>query len=855
MREDRQRKKLEKARQRGAKKRDSLKLKRAERFYPTTKSGLSARQVEERQKEGLVNRRTDTTSKSYPRIIAENVFNFCNTVTIALMILLIAIGAWDYAVSSCIILINIAIGIYQEIKAKRTVDKLSLVGRATCDVVRDGKRTQLPTQELVFEDVYFVAAGAQVPADSTIKDGEIEVDESILTGESRPVRKGAGDRILAGSSVHSGEACCIADRVGADRYIEGVARIAKKIGKPKSKIFSVLDSLIKGISVVLVVLAAVMLIAERVAVGGPWRDTIISVSSSVLGMIPIGMFLLTSTALAVSVLKLSRKHALAQDLYGIEMLASADTLLLDKTGTITDGKLELVDTLTLDDKISAPVLLNTIMKETRDSKSTAMALLRGAGEAECLAVSDVLSFNSARKYSGVTLQDGKTYILGAPDFVGDPQGEVAEFIAASSAKGRRTIMLSEFDGALDAVDRQATRPLFVFALEDTLRDNVKSTLDWFYDSEVDIKIISGDDPVTVGNIAAKAGIRNAGSTFNCNGASDQEIASAAEDTAVFGRISPEQKCAVVKALQAKGHTVAMIGDGVNDVQALKQADCSISFAGANEVARNISRIVLMDNNFLTLPSIVQEGRQVIGNVEKVSALYVMKNIFVMFMTLLFSIVTMATGKSSYPFDTKKMLMIEFFVIGVPTFLFALQPTKARPKGDFLRNILKSSLPAAASLICATGFMLILTAFLDIPGSADEVFAIKATAATYALTMSGFVALVVISMPPDKFRLSVAAVMFCVSLLAAYIDKNFLDGTFLAMETLPAEYIGYIAASMAIGLIALLISRKIAKTVDDKYGDAIQKACDKWGRMTSELFTRKKKKESAPADAEDMRKNE
>lgn len=825
MNEKRANKKIDRARAKHKSKRDSLRLKMAERFSPSPDKGLTSAQVEDRNRAGLVNKKTSTGSKSYLRIVAENVFNFCNTVTIALMILLIAIDAWDYAVSSCIILINIAIGIYQEIKAKRTVDKLSLVGRSVCDVVRDGKRMSVPTQELVLDDIYYVAAGAQVPADSTVEGGEIEVDESILTGESRPVRKRAGDNILAGSTVHSGEARCIADRVGQDRYIEGVARIAKRVGKPKSKIFAVLDSLIKGISVVLVILAAFLLAAERIAVGGPWRDTVIAVSSSILGMIPIGMFLLTSTALAASVLKLSKKHALARDLYGIEMLASADVLLLDKTGTITDGKLELVDTLALDEQISAPVLLNTIMKETKDSKSTAMALLHGAGDAECLAVSDVMSFSSDRKYSAVTLEGGKTYVLGAPDFVGVPDGKVAEFIADSSAKGRRTIMLASFDGAIADINRNKTKPLYVFALEDTLRSNVKTTLDWFYDSEVDIKIISGDDPTTVGNIAAKAGIRNAGNTFNCNGADDAQIAEGAESTAVFGRISPEQKCAVVKALQAKGHTVAMIGDGVNDVQALKQADCSISFAAANEVARNISRIVLMDNNFMTLPSIVQEGRQVIGNVEKVSALYVMKNIFVMFMTLLFAIVTIVKGVSSYPFDTKKMLMIEFFVIGVPTFVFALQPTKARPKGDFLRNILKSSLPAAVSLICATEFMLVLTLFIDVPGTADEAFAIKATAATYALTMAGFVALTVISMPPDKLRLITIALMFGVSLLAAYIDKQFLDGTFLAMETLPVEYIGYIAASTVIGFVTLMAARKVAACIDDRYGERIQRFCD------------------------------
>lgn len=823
MKEIRDLKRLQRARKK--KKHDSHKLKNADRFFPTVEEGLTSAQVGQRIQEGLVNKKTDNSSKSYFRIIFENIFNFCNTISIILVILLIAIGAWDYTISSCIIIINIAIGIGQEIKAKWTVQKLSLVAQSKCDVVRDGKRVNVNTADLVFEDVFYIHAGAQVPVDAVVRSGYIEVDESIISGESRPVHKEAGADILAGSNVHEGEACCIAMRVGKDRYIEGVSKVAKRVSKPKSRIFSVLDSLIKGISVVLVILAGFLLAADRITVGGDWKNTIISVSSSILGMIPIGMFLLTSTALAASVLKLSKKHALAQDLSGIEMLALTDTLLLDKTGTITDGKLELVETVKVGDVESPVDLLNTIMNATHDSKSTALALLQGVGEGEIMPVSDVMSFNSARKYSAVTLEGGATYVLGAPDFVGVPEGKVKEAIAANSSKGRRSILLSRFDGAIADIDKTKTVPCFVFALEDTLRPNIRKTLEWFYENEVDIKIISGDDPETVANIAGKAGLRSSDHAVNCAKLGEDELKKVAADTAVFGRVSPEQKAVIVRQLQCEGRTVGMIGDGVNDVQALKEADCSISFASANDVARNISRIILMDNDFASMPDIVREGRQVIGNIEKVSSLYIMKNIFVMFMTLLYAIITIVTKENSYPFDTKKMLMIEFFVIGVPTFLFALQPTKSRPKGNFLRNVLKSSLSAAIALIVATGFIMIMNGVIDYGVTGEELQQTKAVMATFALTMAGFVCLTVISMPPNKFRIAIIISMFAVSLLAIWADNALMSGTFLGMDFVPMKYAWWIIVSSVIALVVVLVTRWIISSLDKRYGKQIADGVD------------------------------
>ena len=849
-------------RARNKKKNGSRSHKNAERFTPDISKGLDGAVVAQRREDNLVNIKPINRAKSYPRIIFENIFSFCNIVTLFLMLLLVCIGAADYALSSSIIIISMVIGIVQEIKAKQSVEKLSLTVESTCTVIRDGEKREISTKELVLDDVYIAEAGAQVPVDSVIADGYIEVDESILTGESIPVKRTAGESIYAGSIVMEGQAVARADRVGKDCYIESIARAARKVERPKSRIFNSINNFIKVATVILAVLAVILIISERLAAQmddwNSWKDTIITVSSSIIGMIPVGMFVMMSTALAVSVLRLSKHSALPQDLYSVEMLARVDTLLLDKTGTITSGDLEVVDIKTLTEPtVDLRDLMCTFTEATKDKKSTARALDRKFEGGNVLKFTDALSFSSARKYSAVTLEGGKSYLLGAPEYVTVLSEEAKEYLSGQSKLGRRSVLLAQFDGPISEAVPEKTVPLDIFILEDSLRTDVRSTLEWFYKNDVDVKIISGDNPETVSNIAAKTGVFNADKWVNCRGLSKEELEEKAEEGVVFGRVSPDQKRDIVRCLQKKGRTVGMIGDGVNDVKALRESDCSISFGSANEVARNISRIILTDNNFSTLPTIVNEGRSVIGNIEKVSALYIMKNIAIMVLTLAFAIAGFVNPAISYPISTKQLLLLEFFVIGVPSLAFAMQKGNARRvTGNFMRNVLKSALPASLALILSVAIIYPL-GMNGVFAAASETYVVSVTG--MALTVTGFMCLLIISLPPDKFRLIVAAVMFAVSIAAIYADYYLIgswlgpDETFLGMVPLESGAdAGWLALAAAAGTIVNIAALLAGRYIERKYGDRLD---EKLLRLENRLHASRERRRERMKEKDEARKAE
>ena len=849
-------------RARNKKKNGSRSHKNAERFTPDISKGLDGAVVAQRREDNLVNIKPINRAKSYPRIIFENIFSFCNIVTLFLMLLLVCIGAADYALSSSIIIISMVIGIVQEIKAKQSVEKLSLTVESTCTVIRDGEKKEISTKELVLDDVYIAEAGAQVPVDSVIADGYVEVDESILTGESIPVKRTAGESIFAGSIVMEGQAVARADRVGKDCYIESIARAARKVERPKSRIFNSINNFIKVATVILAVLAVILIISERLAAQmddwNSWKDTIITVSSSIIGMIPVGMFVMMSTALAVSVLRLSKHSALPQDLYSVEMLARVDTLLLDKTGTITSGDLEVVDIKTLTEPtVDLRDLMCTFTEATKDKKSTARALDRKFEGGNVLKFTDALSFSSARKYSAVTLEGGKSYLLGAPEYVTVLSEEAKEYLSGQSKMGRRSVLLAQFDGPISEAVPEKTVPLDIFILEDSLRTDVRSTLEWFYKNDVDVKIISGDNPETVSNIAAKTGVFNADKWVNCRGLSKEELEEKAEEGVVFGRVSPDQKRDIVRCLQKKGRTVGMIGDGVNDVKALRESDCSISFGSANEVARNISRIILTDNNFSTLPTIVNEGRSVIGNIEKVSALYIMKNIAIMVLTLAFAIAGFVNPAISYPISTKQLLLLEFFVIGVPSLAFAMQKGNARRvTGNFMRNVLKSALPASLALILSVAIIYPL-GMNGVFAAASETYVVSVTG--MALTVTGFMCLLIISLPPDKFRLIVAAVMFAVSIAAIYADYYLIgswlgpDETFLGMVPLESGAdAGWLALAAAAGTIVNIAALLAGRYIERKYGDRLD---ERLLRLENRLHASRERRRERMKEKDEARKAE
>ena len=807
-------------------KKDSFKLKKAERINASAYFGLTEAQVLDRQKNNLVNKKALDKTKSYTKIILQNTFNFCNSLIIILCIILDIMGYFSYTISSSMIAINIIIGIYQEIKAKWTVQKLSIVKQATCDVIREGKQSNISTDEIVLDDVFILSAGAQVPVDGIILDGAIELDESILTGESRGVKKVKDEKIMAGSYVLAGEAAIRAERVGKDCYIESIANIARKVNKPESKLFTIIDRIIKGFSIALFILGIMLIVASRI-VGDTWGDTLLMSFSSMLGMIPCGMFVVTSTALAQSVLKLTKFNALPQDIYSIEMLAMVDTLLLDKTGTITDGNLEVIDThivrkctLDIDDIKDIVFTMNEVNK---DKKPTAQALNAYCSGANLINSIEALPFSSERKYSAITLDNGKTYILGAPDFISPNNEAVVQYCESKSIEGKRTVLLAEFEGSIDDIDPMSTKPACIFTIEEQLKENITAILEWFRLNDVDIKIISGDNPATVSAIAKKAGVQDAWKMVNCTEVTDDELKELCKETVVFGRVSPEQKVLIVNELKKQKHVVGMVGDGVNDVQALKASDCSISFANANEAARNTSRIVLLDNDFKSMPKIVEEGRRVIGNIEKVSSMYIMKNIFIMVMTFVFSIAMMIAQDSSfgYPFSTKNMLMIEFFVIAIPSFTFALLPNQERSKGKFMRNVTIVSFPAALSMIAAATTIFVLNMCGVIEGQikmGDYVVSL----ASLAVTMAAFICVVFISLPWNKIRLLTVFIAAALAVISAAVDYTYLQGYLLDVE-LPETIhdLLYVLGAVAISYFVNIIFRKIFKELDKTYGDRFE----------------------------------
>jgi len=545
-------------------------------------------------------------------------------------------------------------------------------------------------------------------------------------------------------------------------------------------------------------------------------------------MIPCGMFVVTSTALAQSVLKLTKVNALPQDIYSIEMLAMVDTLLLDKTGTITDGNLEVIDNYIVDNEYSEERIKDivfTMNDVNKDKKATALAINNYCQGANLLSSLEALPFSSDRKYSAITLDNNITYILGAPDFICPGDNKILKYCDTKAIEGRRTLLLAKFNGVIDEIDPVKTEPISIFTIEEKLKENIVEILNWFNNNDVAIKIISGDNPATVSAIAQKAGVKDAWKMVNCSEVSDEELKVLCKDTVVFGRVSPEQKVLIVNELKTQKKVVGMVGDGVNDVKALKASNCSISFANANEAARNCSRIVLLDNDFKSMPKIVEEGRRVISNIEKVSSMYIMKNIFIMVMTFIFSIAMMIfrNPEFGYPFSTKNMLMVEFFVIAIPSFTFALLPNHERSQGKFMRNVICVSFPSAFAMIGAAGFIFILNLCGVIPGEISMGNYVVSLA-SLAMTLAAFVCIVFISLPWNKIRILTIVIAVALAIVSAAVDHTYLNGYLLNVE-LPETGMDwvYVVIATIISWFVNLVFRKFFKVLDAKYGDKVEQS--------------------------------
>ena len=670
---------------------------RTERFNPDPSSGLSDGQVAARVRQNLTNRHDDVKTKPVSKIVRDNIITPFNILNVILAALILIVGSYKNLLFMGVIVCNTVIGIIQEIKAKKTIDKLSIVTAPKARVVRGGHEYAVPVSDIVLDDIILLSSGEQISADCVVADGECEADESLVTGESDPVAKSAGSSLLSGGFIVSGECRAKVEHIGAENYAAKISANAKYVKKPNSEILTWTNRIIKFIGFSIIPIGILLFYKQIFISGQAFKSAVVTTVAALIGMIPEGLVLLTSVVFAVSVVRLALRQALVQELYSVETLARVDTLCLDKTGTITEGSLQVDDIVPLGgiSREAAEEIL-AAMSNTLDDKTPTMNAVKAAAPAppawQC---TYKVPFSSARKWSGVSFGVKGSYLLGAGEFILKGRfDEIRPQAEKYSRRGERVLLLAASGSALTGKSVPADiKPLALVALSDKIRKNARKTLEYFYDQGVDIKVISGDNPLTVSNIAAKAGLKNAGSFIDASALkSDEDIRAAAGRYSVFGRVTPKQKLKLVRALKEKKHTVAMTGDGVNDVPALRESDCSIAMASGSDAARNVSQIVLLNSDFSSMPHIVAEGRRSINNLQRSASLFLVKAIFSAIIAVMFIFL-----RSDYPFQPIQFTLINAVSIGIPSFFLALEPNTERLRGKFILNVIKQSLPGALTM--------------------------------------------------------------------------------------------------------------------------------------------------------------
>ena len=678
--------------------------------------GLTQAQVQQRQQAGWSNLPVEPPGASVQQILAKNVFTYFNLIFFLLAVCVIVVRQWLNLTFLGPVLCNMVIGIVQDLRAKKKLDDLKIMSAPKCRAVRDGQVTELDAAELVRDDIAVFAAGDQICADACVAAGECRVNEALVTGEADEILKKPGDRLLSGSFVVSGTCRARLTHVGADSFVSRLTTEAKQTGsQPQSEMMRSLTNLIKWIGMIVIPLGAVMFIKEYLWLGRDAATAVTSTVGSIVGMIPEGLYLLTSLALVASVLRLANRRTLVHSMDCIETLARVDTLCVDKTGTITEPKMTVDDVVPLQPDRFIVDDVRMIMADyvyAMQADNDTMAALKRyfTGDVRQTALR-ALPFRSAKKYGGVSFHEDETYLLGAPDILLAACPDKERFlpqVEEYSARGCRVLLLAMYDGQLDDEELTAGMlPIALILLSNKIRPEAKATFAYFAAQGVRTKVISGDNPLTVSEVARRAGIADADRYVDARTLkTDEELAKAAEEKVVFGRVTPDQKKKLVAAMKRAGHTVAMTGDGVNDVLALREADCSIAMASGSGVACQASHIVLLDSQFSALPSIVAEGRRVINNIERSASLYLVKNIFTFVLSLITLLFTLP-----YPYTPAQLSLVNALTIGIPSFILAMEPNENRVSGRFMRNVIYRALPAALSdLVLVVGVMLFYLAF-------------------------------------------------------------------------------------------------------------------------------------------------
>ena len=719
------------------------------RYQPVYTEGLTNRQVQEHRDGGWSNLSVDPPAQTTKEIIHENVFTYFNLIFLVLAILLCLVGSFRNLTFLPVIIINTLIGIIQEIRSKNVLAKLNMLNAPHASVVREGKESVVDSEELVLDDIVLFKSGNQICADAVVVEGEVRVNEALLTGESDEIIKRCGEHLMSGSFVVAGQCHARLEAVGVDSYISKLTLEAKAMQKgEQSEMIRSLDKLVKCVGVALIPIGIVLFVQGFFFNGETFRNSITSMVAAVIGMIPEGLYLLASVALAVSAMRLAKKKVLLHDMKSIETLALVNVLCVDKTGTITENSMsvkKLVPTQ-LYDKETTPELeklVGDFVKAMGSDNSTMEALKEYFKDGTGAVAVRTIPFTSATKYSGVVFEE-KSYVLGAPEFVLREDYETYRLEIQTYAKrGYRVLVFGTYEGTLEGTKlTEKVLPLGYILLANPIRKEAPETFAYFAEQGVEVKVISGDNPMTVSEVAKEAGIENAEEYIDATTlTTDEDVERAVAKYTVFGRVTPAQKRQFVQALKKQGKTVAMTGDGVNDVLALKDADCSVAMASGSDAAAQASQVVLLESDFSCMPSVVLEGRRVVNNIQRSATLFLVKNIF-SFLLSLFSVVFMIT----YPLEPSQVSLISMFTIGVPAFFLALQPNKDLIKGHFLPNVILKALPAALTDVLAVGSLVVF----------GQIFAVGATdistAATMLLAIVGFMILYRICQPFNVFRI-------------------------------------------------------------------------------------------------------
>ena len=687
-------------------------------------TGLTDEQVNERIEQGKVNADENPNTRTYKQIVRENTLTFFNFLNLVLLILVLMVGSYKNAFFVGIIIINTLIGIAQEIRAKKTIDKLAILTAKKSIVIREGKKWTVPTEDLVLDDLVCLKTGDQVPADAKVLEGSVEVNESLLTGESDNLPKNVGDELFSGSFVTSGEACCQIIHVGKDNYAAQITSEAKEFKRHNSELKNSLNAILKVISIIIVPLGALLFYKQYYIVENTFKASVVSMVAGVLGMIPEGLVLLTSVALTLGALVLANKKTLVQELYCIETLARVDTLCLDKTGTITEGTMCVervepwseasenkdTDEIPTEDEDEPDLheienMMANLMYVLNDQNATIDALRKRFPAKSSMTLEHIIPFSSDRKYSGAVFEDNGTYLMGAAQFL-FPEGreDILDVCQNYAEEGLRVLVLAHSTQMAEGTELpENLEPAALLLLTDVIREEAPDTLQFFDSQEVDLKVISGDDPVTVSAIAKRAGLKNAENYVDATTLeTEEQLEEAVAKYSVFGRVTPQQKKEMVQALQKQGHTVAMTGDGVNDVLALKEADCSIAMAQGSDAAKNIANVVLLDSNFASMPHIVNQGRRVVNNIRTAASMFLIKTMF----SVMLSLLTIFFG-NAYPFEPIQMSLISACAVGIPTFLLAQEINYDKIDHTFLRHVFLNAFPAALTITsCVFAVMLV-----------------------------------------------------------------------------------------------------------------------------------------------------